>query len=44
MDIPCGGVHFTELLESVKVVDENALEYFDVKNTAKQVDVVYGLK
>lgn len=38
------GRYISELLESVKAVDENALEYFDVKNTAKQVDAVYGLK
>lgn len=34
--------YFSELFNSGMTIDESALTVYDIKNTAKQVDEVYG--
>lgn len=37
------GGYLSELLNADMRIDESALSIYDVKNTAKQIDDVYGL-
>lgn len=36
------GGHISQALNANMTIDESALQYYDVKNTAKQIDQVYG--
>ena len=38
-----GGVHLPEVLNCSMTVNKSALEYYDVRNTAKQIDKLYEL-
>lgn len=43
MDVLGGGGYLSELLNSDMILNEKALIEYDVKNTASQIDRVYGL-